>query len=301
MTTSCNRPPKLELLSWGEAGRVYKVSEGIVLKYSIKDNDLRICNEYRIFDLLETHPPCPDLVRSFLRLPNANFLQSLSGGTLDQRLQPRQTRDPRTKRVLKVEGGEPQCLVLRWMMELSNAVAWLESLGYAHGDIRPPNLLLDREDHLKLTDFDNTATIGTTLEVGIPPYARVLGDEGGEQRGSFGYLGPRTEQFAIGSIFYYMIRGYEPYDNEWLGERHGPIIVDRLQKMIFPKTDDNKIDTIIQSCWHGEYESIQGLLATVKLLDGVGSTRSIIMEEEDYNKRREECKQLVANRLLDMI
>ncbi|KAH8674824.1 hypothetical protein BGZ60DRAFT_557218 [Tricladium varicosporioides] len=74
MTTSCNRPPKLELLSWGEAGRVYKVSEGIVLKYSIKDNDLRICNEYCIFDLFETYSPCPDLVRSFLRLLNANFL-----------------------------------------------------------------------------------------------------------------------------------------------------------------------------------------------------------------------------------
>jgi atypical protein kinase C zeta type len=154
----------------------HKVSEATVLKYSIKDE--RICNEYRIFDLLEIYPRCPDLVRSFLRLPNANFLQLLSGGTLDQRLRLRQTRDPKTKRVLNVEDGEPRCLVLRWMAEFSNAAAWLESLGYVHGDIRPSNLLLDGDDHLKLTDFDNTAAVGTAFEVGIAPYARVLGDEG---------------------------------------------------------------------------------------------------------------------------
>ena len=72
-----------------------------------------------------------------------------------------------------------------------------------------------------------------------------------------------------------MTRGYEPYDNEWFGERHGPVIVDLLQKMVFPKTDDNKVDTIIRRCWHGEYDSIQRLSATVKLLDGVNSASSL--------------------------
>jgi hypothetical protein len=97
-----------------------------------------------------------------------------------------------------------------------------------------------------------------------------------------------------------MIRGYEPYDNEWFGERHGPVIVDLLQKMVFPKTDDNKVDTIIRSCWHGEYDSIQCLLATVKLLDGVDSCRSKVMMEEDYKARQEKCKQLISNGLLDI-
>ncbi|KAH8588752.1 hypothetical protein B0O99DRAFT_664869 [Bisporella sp. PMI_857] len=288
-------------IAQGEVGLVYKVSEDIVLKYSIKDDDSRICNQHHIFDLLEIHPQCPDLVRSFLRFPNANFLQFLSGGTLDQQLQLRQTRDPTTKRVLKVKNGEPRCLVLRWMTELSNVAAWHESFGYSHGDIWPPNLLLDREDHLKLTDFDNTAAAGTTFEVDIAPYARVLGDEGGEQRGSFGYLGPRAEQFTIGSVFYYMIRGYEPCNNEWFGERHGLVIVDLLQKMMLPKTDDNKVDTIMRSYWHGEYDSIQRLSATVKLLDCVNSSRSMVMMGEYYKAKQGECKQLVANRLLDMV
>jgi serine/threonine protein kinase len=82
--------------------------------------------------------------------------------------------------VLKVEGREPRYLILRWMTELSNATTWLESLRYAHGDIRPLNLLLDSKDHLKLADFDNTAIVSTTSEVGIAPYARVLGNKGGD-------------------------------------------------------------------------------------------------------------------------
>jgi len=71
--------------------------------------------------------------------------------------------------------------------------------------------------------------------------------------------------------------------------------------MMFPKTDDNKVDTIIRSCRHGEYDSIQRLSATVKLLDGVHSGRSVVMMEEDYKARQEECKQLVANKLLDIV
>ena len=46
-------------------------------------------------------------------------------------------------------------------MDLCGAVAWLESLGLVHGDLRPDNLLLDKGDHLKLVDFDCAEEIGT--------------------------------------------------------------------------------------------------------------------------------------------
>ena len=50
-----------------------------------------------------------------------------------------------------------------------------------------------------------------------------------------------------------------------------------------------------------EYDSIQRLSATVKSLDGVDSGRSMVMMEEDYKARQEECKQLVANRHFDRV
>ncbi len=168
---------------------------------------------------------------------------------------------------MEVYGAEAEPLILRWMKALSGAAAWLESLGLAHGDIRPPNILLDTQDHLKLADFDNTMAIGTEVEVGTAPYAGVLGDEAGARRGTFGFLGPRTELFAVGSVFYYMIRGYEPYDDEWYGDDHGPVTVDMLQRMEFPQTDTReKKDFIIRQCWHGESHSMKDLAVRVESL-----------------------------------
>jgi serine/threonine protein kinase len=43
----------------------------------------------------------------------------------------------------------------QWMQQLSDAVACLESLGYAHDNIKPQNILLDNQDQLKLADFDH--------------------------------------------------------------------------------------------------------------------------------------------------
>jgi serine/threonine protein kinase len=119
-------------------------------------------------------------------------------------------------------------------MELSDAAAWLESLGLAHGDIRPPNLLLDGEDYLKLADFDCFAEIGTPADGSAPPWARVLGPEAGSEDGTFGVYRARTEQFAIGSVLYYMTRGYEPYEDEDFGQGKGLIVVGRQRCMVFP-------------------------------------------------------------------
>ena len=44
---------------------------------------------------------------------------------------------------LEVLRVEDRRLVERWAAELSAAVAWLESLGLVHADLRPPNILFD--------------------------------------------------------------------------------------------------------------------------------------------------------------
>lgn len=162
-------------------------------------------------------------------VPRANFLAFMSGGSLEERLRAHQ---------MLTEGGgikvtkiEPEYLIKQWLMQLSNAVAWLESLGYVHGDIRPPNLLLDSHDHLKLADFDCVARVGTPSMGAGPPWARVLGPDAGDKCGSFAEYGPRTEQFAIRSILYCLTRGYEPFamDDPDID------VVRRLQHYEFPQ------------------------------------------------------------------
>ena len=47
------------------------------------------------------------------------------------------------------------------MKALAKGVAWLESLGLAHGDLRPENVLVDKQDRVKIADFDCTNFIGS--------------------------------------------------------------------------------------------------------------------------------------------
>lgn len=293
-------PKEPKLLSFGGVGIVYQVTNDIVVKRAFADDDEGIQNEYRIYDLLDKMPYCPNLVRSFYRVPSANFLQHLSGGTLDQRLRQHQVRDPANGRVIGVKNYEPQSLIWRWMAELTDAIAWLESLGYVHGDIRPPNLLLDGSDHLKVIDFDNTVAVGSVFHGCQPPYARVLGDEAAEDRGTFGYHSPRTEQFAIGSVMYYMTRGYEPYDNEWFGDDNGKEVVRLLQEKKYPKVDKSSTDTIVLKCWHGKYGLIKSLKSEVIRLDPrIEFSMAKAMQMEEVQARRQECKELVELGILD--
>lgn len=77
------------------------------------------------------------------------------------------------------------------MNDLAQAVTFLESLNLAYSDLRPENILLDR-NRLKLLDFDCAAEIRTDFEACIALYRRILNDNEQDyrRRGSSGFLGP---------------------------------------------------------------------------------------------------------------
>lgn len=236
------------------------------------------------------------------------------------RIQNNHIRDQQSSVVTKVK-LEPLPLRKEWMNDLAQAVAFLESLNLAHGDLRPENILLDR-DRLKVSDFDCTAEIGTDFEACMAPYGRVLNSEelGQGRRGSSGFLGPRTEQFALGSLFYLINYGFEVYGDRCLTENpneHGRKVVDLLQNMEFPKLDgDPLIDNIINKCWHNNYGTIAELAAyTEALLPGKNNRRETKDGEpdeysrdtgqnrsaEDFSSKRTFCQSLEKRGLLHLL
>jgi hypothetical protein len=215
--------------------------------------------------------------------------------SLSSRIQKNHIRDQQTMVVTKVEKLEPLPLRKEWMNDLAQAVAFLESLNLAHGDLRPENVLLDR-NRLKLSDFDCTAAIGTNYEACMAPYGRLLNSNEADQGecGTFGFLGPRTEQFALGSLYYFINYGFEVYGDRCLTEdpyEHGPKVVDLLQNMEFPKLEGNPlIDNVIDKCWHNKYVTVSELAAhTKKLLDertDAAGSNGVGSREEGSNKVR---------------
>ena len=157
------------------------------------------------------------------------------------------------------------------MNDLAQGVAFLGSLNLAHGDLRPENILLDR-NRLKISDFDCTAEFGTDFETCCCPYGRLLNSNEVDQGipGTAGFLGPRTEQFALGSLFYLINYGFEVYDDQCLADdpyEHGPKVMDLLQDMKFPKLDgDPLINDIIDKCWHNQYRTLAELATHTETL-----------------------------------
>ncbi|KAJ5741113.1 hypothetical protein N7493_000985 [Penicillium malachiteum] len=230
--------------------------------------------ELKIYQTFAQNQPCPSIVQCFHFSERGFFLECMRDMSLSSRIQNNHTRDRQTMVVTSVEKYEPLQLQLQWMNDLAQAIGFLESLNLAHGDLRPENVLLDR-DQLKLSDFDCTAQIGTKYEACLAPYGRILNHEESDQGecGTFGLLGPRTEQFALGSLFYLINYGFEVYGDRCLTDDahdHGPRVVELLQDKKFPKLDGIPlIDRVIEKCWQNKY---------VKASDTAADTKTLLSE-----------------------
>ncbi|KAH8908476.1 hypothetical protein BR93DRAFT_966537 [Coniochaeta sp. PMI_546] len=297
---------KTKFISIGAISFVYRLTDDIVIKYARNPDSNEIQRENAIYDILDQHAPSSYILQSFLRTPIANFLPYMPGGTLDQLLRSNQVFENvpdgqrRAPKVLGVRKLEPRRLVERWTAELAAADAWLESLGYAHADLRPTNILLNAphsEAHLKLADFDCAEPYGQPCGGGGAPWVRLQGSEAEDDAGKWGVLGSRTEQFAIGSIVYCLTRGVEPYHDK------GPETIRLLRNREFPQlsVDEDALDDIIHSCWWGLYPSIAALAETAAALPGAEDmTTATALDSSYIATKREECRQLLQSGLLEM-
>ncbi|EGD85680.1 hypothetical protein H113_06647 [Trichophyton rubrum MR1459] len=161
----------------------------------------------------------------------------------------------------------PRPPVLQWMQQLLEAVACLEALGYAHGDINPRNIMVTEDDHLRLIDFDHSLKLGEDLEVGDYPHVRPISmaENTAQPGGTFSVASAATELFALGSIFWYMVRGTEL----WAGVQ-GLDLVDRLTARTCPEMDlEDPVNRIIRECWTGRFGSVAALAASLHPPAGV--------------------------------
>ncbi len=100
-----------KLLNFDSVEIVYQVTNNIIVKRTFADDNKGIYKEYRIYDILDSMPYCPNLVQSFYRILSTNFLQYFSDDTLEQQLRQYQIRDSTNDRVIEVKCYETQSLI----------------------------------------------------------------------------------------------------------------------------------------------------------------------------------------------
>ncbi|KAL1844767.1 hypothetical protein VTK73DRAFT_1828 [Phialemonium thermophilum] len=289
---------KARFLSLGSTGLAFQLSEHIVVKKVRPGREADLDRERSIFRLLGRHPPSPYIVQAFYQTDDAIFLECAQKGDLASLLRQFQERDESGRRVVQVTRRPPWADCLRWIKQLGAAAAWLETLGLAHCDIRPGNMLLFASGDTKLADFDRALRVGDPLLSGTEPFARLLGREGGTDAGTYGRAGARSEQFAVGSVLYSLARGHDPFEDEWWGYDHGPIRRDKLQRMEFPAVGDLACAEVIRGCWHGRHRSMADLSAALARLDEEPWEVTCEADPTWKEARARECEAVAASGLL---
>ena len=124
-----------------------------------------------------------------------------------------------------VDGGSLQQLIkkhkrLRWKRAVGYAVQICAGLGYAHEngivhrDVKPANFLLTDRGQLKISDFGiayvTTATKITAAGKTVGSYHYMAP----EQIRGEGTIGPQTDLYALGCVFFEMLTGQPPFDGD---------------------------------------------------------------------------------------
>lgn len=229
-------------LSRGSAGQIFAINANIVFKCPTQFTDPapeqaqeseesgeKIEREKSVYKVLMQYQH-RNIVRGILCVPEGIFLQRLEC-TLQARL------DSHTEFPISLDRQS------RWIQQLASAMEWLELLGYAHGDLRPANILLDAGDMIKVGDFDSTVRIGEQLLVTTAPFCKLEADYEAPLAGAV------SEQYAVGSCIYNIRTGHEPFH-----DIDGPVMVRKLMNNEFPPTSNDDIfGDIVLRCWRGCY------------------------------------------------
>lgn len=118
---------------------------------------------------------------------------------------------------LATENGKPmlsQELLVKYLEPAVEALQHAHNVGVIHRDFTPNNIMITPDEKIKVLDFglskiiDSPNSAMTTMTLGTPYY---LSPE--QQRKDKG-VDARTDQFALGAIFFQFLTGASPYGTE---------------------------------------------------------------------------------------
>jgi serine/threonine protein kinase len=130
------------------------------------------------------------------------------------------------------------------LVQIADALAFLHSKGYVHGDVKPDNILFSFEGVPKLSDF-NTAKALATVSKTKPGY--TPGYAAPEQLWKEEKATEKADSWALGLVLYEAVTGKPLLPLDDLGYREAVARLER-EKLAFESTGAREIDELVESC-----------------------------------------------------
>jgi serine/threonine-protein kinase len=134
------------------------------------------------------------------------------------------------KTYLRNQGHCDEKLALSIIIQVLNALAYAHERGIVHRDIKPGNIILLKDNHVKVADFgvariDTSTMTQLGLALGTPGYMAPEQFTGGP-------ITPATDLYATGAVLFELLTGEKPFSGKTVTEIMYQVLQNNLRDVM---------------------------------------------------------------------
>lgn len=227
----------LEFVAAGKSGIVYKIDDEKVVKQYTDSNDSDV--ERRAYERLDSHPNV------------ARYLGSMKDGSIILE------RGQVLRMVFQQTGPDqiPLRRKLRWLRHAAEGLRYIHEKGIVQADVGCQNMILTRDDCLKIIDFEGCSIDGEEASSCYEWFS---------YRRSTPSVSQQTDIFAYGCVVYEILTGRPPHHDLGASDERARLVERRYQQNQFPDIRHLPLGELMRSCWHSNFNSMSEVIQALE-------------------------------------